>query len=129
MFLLNFSHPLTAAQLARLAELVGEVMPPPIDRPAQFDHERPFAEQATALAESVGLGPAEWQTARILVNPPGHAPIAAALLAELHGRMGYFPTIVRLRPVAGATPPVYEVAEIINLQVIRDVARKRRELE
>ena len=30
--------------------------------------------------------------------------------------MGYFPAIIRVRPVAGSTPPTYEVAEIINLQ-------------
>lgn len=39
---------------------------------------------------------------------PGHEVgealnfIAAALVAELHGRMGYFPPVVRTRPVAGA---------------------------
>lgn len=43
------------------------------------------------------------------------------VLAELHGLTGHFPTIMRLKP-SGAT---YEVAEIINLQKIRD---KRREL-
>jgi hypothetical protein len=61
-----------------------------------------------------------------LVNLPALAPAAAALLAELHGRMGYFPAIVRIRPVAGSTPPAYEVAEIINLQAVRDAARERR---
>jgi hypothetical protein len=47
-------------------------------------------------------------------------------LAELHGRMGYFPPILRLRPVEGAIPPRFEVAEIINLQALRDAARKER---
>jgi hypothetical protein len=40
--------------------------------------------------------------------------------------MGYFPPIVRLKPVAGALPPRYEVAEVINLQGVRDTARKKR---
>jgi len=48
------------------------------------------------------------------------------LLAELHGRMGYFPPIVRLRPVPNALPPRFEVAEIINLQAVREAARTRR---
>jgi hypothetical protein len=60
------------------------------------------------------------------VNPPGLAPATAALLAELHGRMGYFPSILRLRPVSGTTPTRYEVAEIINLQALRDAARLQR---
>jgi hypothetical protein len=52
--------------------------------------------------------------------------IAVTLLAELHGRMGYFPAMLRLRPVTGSTPPRFEVAEIINLQTVRDRARSRR---
>jgi hypothetical protein len=47
-------------------------------------------------------------------------------LAELYGRMGYFPLVVHTRPVAGSLPPRYEVAEVLNLQAIRDAARKRR---
>jgi hypothetical protein len=50
----------------------------------------------------------------------------AAALAEAYGRIGYFPPVVRTRPVAGSTPRLYEVAEIINLQVLRDAARERR---
>lgn len=93
---------------------------------AQFDHVRPFAEQVNALADALGLSSTQWQTEPILVNLPALAPIAAVLIAELHGRMGYFPAIFRVRPVADSTPPVYEVAEIINLQAVRDMARERR---
>jgi hypothetical protein len=45
--------------------------------------------------------------------------IAATLLAELHGRMGYFPTILRLKPIPNSTPPQFQVAEVINLQAVR----------
>ncbi|MCS6846984.1 MAG: CRISPR-associated protein Csx15, partial [Anaerolineae bacterium] len=71
----------------------------------------------------IGLTPQQWQTERILVNLPSLNFIAACLLAELHGRMGYFPTIVRLRQVKDALPPQFEVAEVINLQAPRDEAR------
>lgn len=126
MLLLNFTHPLPPTQLARLAELAGRPVAEVREQMAQFDHARPFAEQVAALADAMGLSPAQWQTEAILVNPPALAPIAAVLIAELHGRMGYLPAIVRVRPVAGSTPPVYEVAEIINLQAVRDAARQRR---
>jgi len=72
------------------------------------------------------LAPQEWQTASILVNPPSLNFITALVLAELHGRMGYFPPVVRLRPVKEALPPRYEVAEILNLQAVRDAARLKR---
>jgi hypothetical protein len=125
MLLLNFSHPLTDFQRAQLEALVGEALDTR-DLVAQLDHARPFAEQAAQLADSAGLSAVEWQTTPLLVNLPALAPAAAAFLAELHGRMGYFPSIVRIRPVAGSNPPAYEVAEIINLQAVRDVARQRR---
>jgi hypothetical protein len=40
--------------------------------------------------------------------------------------MGYFPACLRMRPVKDALPPRFEVAEIMNLQTLRDEARKRR---
>jgi hypothetical protein len=62
---------------------------------------------------------------KLLVNPPGYAPAAFVLLAELHGRIGHFPSLVRLRPKSGPVT-TYEVAELLNLQTIRDAARERR---
>jgi len=126
MLLLNFSHPLPADQLERIAQLTGQ----PIDEVrhymAQFDQDQPFIPQAEALIEQIGLAPEAWQTAPLIVVLPALNHIAAVVLAELHGRMGYFPPIVRLKPVAGALPPRYEVAEVINLQGVRDTARKKR---
>lgn len=126
MLLLNFSHPLTPEQLQRIGELIVQPMARVIEVSTQFDHERPFAEQVRALVDSIGLTPEEWQTTPMLVNPPALNAIAVTLLAELHGRMGYFPAVVRLRPVSDGNPPQYEVAEIINLQAVRDAARARR---
>ena len=126
MILLNYSHPLTPDQLAQLEALAGQAIERRIEIMAQFDHARPFAEQAAELADRAGLSAAEWQTAAIIVNLPSYNFAAAALLAHLHGRMGYFPAIVRLRPIAGATPPRFEVAEIINLQDVRESGRQER---
>ncbi len=126
MLLLNFSHPLPPDQLARLNDLIGQ----PIDEvrhlPAQFDQAAPLGPQAQALVARVDLSGEAWQTAAILVILPALNYIAAAVLAELHGRMGYFPPVVRLAPVANALPPRFEVAEVLNLQALRDAARLTR---
>jgi len=127
MILLNFTHPLTGEQVRQIEAITGQAVAEVRDVPAQFDPQQPFAPQAQALVEACRLTPAEWQTQPILVNPPSLNVIAAVLLAELHGRMGYFPPVIRLRPVAGSTPPRYEVAEVINLQEVRDQARRRRQ--
>lgn len=127
MLLLNFAHPLTPAHREQLAQALNTAEPLTIrDVPAQFDPQQPFADQARALVDGVELTPQQWQTESILVNLPSLNHIAACVLAELHGRMGYFPTILRMRPVAGSTPPQFEVAEIINLQAVRDQARTTR---
>jgi len=126
MIVLNFAHPLTEAQKAQVEALTGEAVERVIAVPVHFDNQKPFVPQLQDLMARIPLTPEEWQTARLLVNPPSLNFITALLLAELHGRMGYFPSILRLRPVPGAVPPRYEVAEILNLQEVREQARASR---
>ncbi len=124
MIVLNFSHPLSAAQRAQLEALAGQPIDALHDLPVQLDPQRPFAPQLEELLQRVPLSAADWQGEAILVNPPGLSAAASILLALLHGRMGYFPTVARLRGVG--TPPVYEVAELVNLASVRSQARKGR---
>lgn len=126
MIVLNFSHPLTEGHLAQVEALTGSLVEHVIDTPAQFDLNQPFAAQVAALADTIGLSPVEWQTLPLVINPPSLSAIAVTLLAELHGRMGYFPAVIRMRPVVDSMPPAFEVAEIINLQAVRDAARFKR---
>ena len=126
MVIVNFSHPLTPAQLAAIERLSGETLERVIEVKVQFDHALAFAEQAHASGEVVGLSSEEWQTLPLLINLPSLNVIAALLLAEMHGRAGYFPAVLRLRPVVGTTPPQFEVAEILNLQAAREAARQMR---
>lgn len=126
MILLNFSHPLTPEHLETIEALTRNPVAQVVDLSIHFDHSQPFQPQLHKVLEVVTLSPQEWQTAGILVNLPSFNYIAAMTLAELHGRMGYFPPILRLRPVEGAIPPRFEVAEVVNLQSLRDSARKER---
>ena len=126
MILLNFSHPLTPEQVAQVEALTGQKVVAVHQLPAQFDNQEPFLPQLGALLKSIPLTPEELQTLPLLVNPPALNFIAALLLAELHGQMGYFPPIIRVRPTKDSLPPRYEVAEILNLQAVRDQARRRR---
>jgi hypothetical protein len=126
MILLNFSHPLTPEQVAQCEQFTGQKIENVIALPVQFDNYQPFLPQLEALMEKIPLAPENLQTTPILVNPPSLNFITALVLAELHGRMGYFPPIIRLRPVEGSLPPRYEVAEVLNLNQVREEARKRR---
>ena len=126
MILLNFSHPLTDAQRGQIEALTGDAIGRVLALAPQFDEQQPFGPQLDALMAQVDLTPAQWQGEPILVILPSLNFIAAALLAELHGRMGYFPPVVRTRPVADIVPRRYEVAEILDLQRLREAARRQR---
>lgn len=126
MILLNFSHPITEKQQSQLEAEVNEPIRYIYDIPCHFDNARPFAGQVSKIVDSVPLSSQEWQSSKLLINPPGYAPAAATLIAELHGRMGYFPTLIRIRPVTASNPPEFEIAEVIPLRTVREEARKRR---
>ena len=126
MIIVNFAHPLTQAHRQQIETITGMAVTAVHDLPCQLNSNEPIMPQVEALLDSVPLSSHQWQTEALLLNPPGLATAAAALLAELHGRTGHFPAIIRVRPVNGRTPPQYEVAEIINLQAVRDQAREKR---
>lgn len=127
MILLNFSHPLTPEQAGQIEALTGQKVARVIHLPVQFDDDRSFLPQIQALMDQIPLSPQEYQTEMILINLPALNFIAGLLLAELHGRMGYFPPILRLRQVPGSLPPRYEVAEILDLQAVRKRSRAERQ--
>lgn len=126
MIILNFAHPLTPRQLEQIAALTGRAPERVQDVRAQFDLEQSFSQQVVRLLDELGISPHEWQSGGWLIVLPSLNYGAAVLLAELHGRMGHFPAIARLRPVAGALVTEYDVAEIINLEAVRAEARTRR---
>jgi len=127
MILLNFAHLLTPEQRLQIEVLTGQSVERIIECDSQVDVHQPLAPQVTNMVETVGLSPAEWQTLPFLVNPPALNFSAACILAEIHGRCGYFPPCLRLRPTEDSIPRRYEVAEILDLQAIRDQARHRRQ--
>ena len=126
MLILNFTHPLNDEQVKQIEQLTGQKVEEVRQIPVHFDNNVPYENQIESLIEQCNLSPSEWQSKPILIVPPAFNFIAVALLAALHGLMGYFPPIVRLRPIENQLPVKYEVAEIINLQKIRDKFRKSR---
>jgi hypothetical protein len=126
MILLNFSHPLSAEQLLIAESLVSSKFTSIIDIKTHLDHQTSFPLQVKKLVGDTHLTSQQWQNSKILVVPPSLSIISCILLSELHGRMGYFPAVLRVKPVPGSTPPVFEPAEVLNLQAIRDSSRENR---
>ena len=126
MIIINFSHPLTDKHLDQIEAITGRKVERVIEINGQIEPGKPLVPQVIALVDRAGLSPGEWQTLPLLINPPSLNFIALVLLAHLHGRCGYFPAVLRLRPVEGSLPPQYEVAEVLDLQTVRDDARLKR---
>jgi hypothetical protein len=125
MLILNFTHPITNEQQAQIKALANTSIEEIRTITVQINQEEPLEPQITTIVDATGLSSEEWQTRPLLINPPGYAPAAFVLLAELHGRIGHFPSLIRLRPKPGPVT-TYEVAELLNLQSIREAARRLR---
>ncbi|NLG86292.1 MAG: hypothetical protein GX489_03650 [Firmicutes bacterium] len=126
MIVVNFAHPLTEQHLRHIENLTKQKIEQVYSLPCHFNLDRSLVPQIRSLIDQVPLSQEDWQIQPIIVNLPSLNYGAAVLLAELHGRIGYFPACLRLQPVEGSVPPRFEVVEILNLQAVRDSARLQR---
>ena len=126
MFLINFGYPLADLQKARIEELLSQNIGGYFHIPVQFDNSLPFEEQVENLLIDSDLPYQEFMTHPIAIILPSHAYIAALILIEIQARIGRFPAIIRFRPRPESLPLEYEVAEVVDLQHLRDTLRKKR---
>jgi hypothetical protein len=124
--ILNFSHPITDVQRIKIEELIGKSIAEIMELQTQLDEDISFQSQLCDIMSKAKISSEGLQKGEYIINLPGFASAAAVLLAELHGRMGHFPTVIRLKRVKGSLPPVFDVEEVVNLQAIRDDSRKCR---
>jgi hypothetical protein len=114
----NFSDPFGATDAAKY--------PNTHTVPAQIDVTVPLAPQIVTLvdnaAAAAGWSSDDWQTKPFLITMPSLADAGALLLAEMHGRCGYYPSVIR------RVKSRFEFieAEILDLTEVRNEARKRR---
>src|SRR3989304_3974832 len=121
--ILNFHHPLTKEQIKKIEKMLNKPIAEIVPLNIHLDEARSFRPQFCDLIASSKITSESLQHGEYIINLPGYAPAAAVLISELHGRMGHFPTVIRLKKVEGILPPVFDVEEIMNLQAIRDEAR------
>lgn len=120
--IINFGHPLTEEQAGQLRGQIGDfalLQPPAL----HWEVNQPFAPQVQEALDDLGLSPEQWQSERIVLCLPTLHVAAAVMLAALHGRIGHFPAIVRLKPVETPAGTSFELAEVIPLDKVRDAAR------
>lgn len=125
MVLLNFGHLLTSEQIKATEGIIGQGFDAIIDVMVRLDLDQPFQPQIEGIFDSV-IGHLNLESESYLINLPRLSDASAVVLAILHGRCGYSPPILRLKRMKDTVPPRYTVAEIVNLQAVRDKARIQR---
>jgi len=86
-------------QQSQVEMISGQKLTQIIHAKVQFDTEKPFWHQINNVVSKIPLSFEEYQTQPILIIPPSLNTIALVLMAELHGRMGYFPPVLRMKLV------------------------------
>ena len=121
MIILNFSHPLTQEQINQIEIFMGRNIEQVVDIVVRFDLAHPFVPQLERLLSQSILSSDTLRTKLVILNPPSLNSIAVLVVAGLHGKIGYFPPIIRLKPQSDGHSVKYSVAEIIDIQAVRDV--------
>jgi hypothetical protein len=96
-----------------------EIIVDPIE--IHFLEDLSYYDQLDQVISKISLTKAELEGPSVLIRLPGNSEISAMLLSKLHGIMGHFPTILRLRKIIE-----YEVVDIVDLQDLRDRSRPER---
>ncbi len=125
MLVFNFNRGFDDKQYARLEYLLGEKVDVK-DIPCRWKPGYSLAQTAEQLVDAAGqaagFGPKVWEITRFVINPPGLAPLALALFAEIHGRRGNFPRIISFDRRETDGEWEMQVVEITDLQKIRNNA-------
>jgi len=98
MVIINFSHPLTDKHIEQIKTFTGRKIEQIIEINSLINSQKPLVSQVVELVERAGLSPVEWQTLPLLINSPSLNFTAVAFMAHLHGRCGYFPAALHLKP-------------------------------
>ncbi len=126
--ILNFSgHPVLSGQITTISKILDWPLSQVIDvQVGTIAEDKKFVDNILKVIEKIDLSAEQWQTANIVVISAGYSAIWSVLLAGIHGRIGYFPDVVHLRPGTIGSKEKFEVAEILNLREIRHSSRDKR---
>ena len=126
--ILNFSgHPVSPGQQQAIEKQMQWTSSSVVDvRLGNVPEDNTFEAAITKAIDRTELSPEEWQTTPIVAVPAGYPAVWSVILASLHGRLGHFPDVARLRPTPPGSGEKYEVAEILNLREHRHASRGKR---
>ena len=126
--IVNFSgHPVLPGQKKAIEKLMHWQEVEVIDVPLRnVPEDRHFVLAIEKVVDGIDISPKEWQELPMVVIPAGYSAVWAIVQSILHGRLGHFPDVVRLRPASPLSVEKFEVAEIMNLHQVRHQSRDKR---
>lgn len=124
ILVINLSHPFSDRDLESIAGLTSLPVGRVVDATVDLSSSRQLGEQVHQLLDGLPLSPRQWQQEALVVNLPGLAVAAAAVLADIHGRRGSFPRVLRME--RNPDSDEFQVVEVVSLQSVRDGARRMR---
>jgi hypothetical protein len=124
MTLLNLAEPLSREDVSTIAAMCGRKVRKAIDADAAFATSQPMSAQVRALVDKLGLSAREWENSSLVLCLPADPVAAALIVAEIAGRRGRTPTIVRF--ATDKTTGRREPVETISLHEVRKEARHTR---
>jgi hypothetical protein len=123
MIFLNFSTKFRQIQVKQVENLLHESIDRIIDVSLQVDSDIEMLPQFLKLTKNLRNISNDLRNDVLVVNLPSQPYLAALVLAELHGWIGYFPRILRTQLRSSGLLPVHEVIEILDLQAVEDDIR------
>lgn len=126
---LNFSHPISDAQKVEIETLFGYEdlggefgklhdavrFVEGLSRQYKYQTAEDLVAAVREQVDAAELSPDDWQLRKVVVNLPAHSGGAMIALAEMHGRMGYFPTVLRIERAEDG----FHFTEAIDLEQLR----------
>ena len=124
MILLNFSSPFKSVQRAQVEALLHESIDRVVNFHCQVDSDMEILPQFYPMMAKLPLNDAELKDEPVVVVLPAQNYLAVLVMAYLHGRMGYFPPVIRTRLGTTGFLPIHEVAELLDPQAVEDTVKK-----
>lgn len=122
MIMLNFAEPLTEEAVSAISALSGRTVRRVVNLPPKFADNLPLVPQVRTLLDQAGFSKREWETTSLVVCLPNDPAAAALIVAEVAGRRGRTPSIVRF--IHEGPTGKKEPSEIISLHEVRKEARQ-----
>jgi hypothetical protein len=115
MLLLNFGSKIGQIEIEQINALSHDKITEWVYLPVDPYNQAPFQQQLSGLYKKAKLTNEDFMKQTLVLNLPASALNAAIILADIHGRTGKFPLVIRLRPAMFGIRVRSDVVDLLDL--------------